>query len=76
MMQLTPGMKVAKRIETRPDQLALGKVLDGGKVLWQEIVNDHGVESNKTVPGVRPGNPVPLRGDELPCPAQFAHLVK
>ncbi len=76
MTQLAPGMKVARRIQTRPDQVALGKVLEGGQVLWQEIVNDQGVESNRTVPGVRPGKPVPLKGDELPCPPEWAHLVK
>lgn len=75
-MQLQPGMKVAHQLPHRPDLMALGKVTpDGRNVQWQEIVDGNGVESNRYGQGVRPNKPVPLKGDEQPCPAQFAHLI-
>ncbi|ABW35063.1 hypothetical protein Dgeo_3022 (plasmid) [Deinococcus geothermalis DSM 11300] len=74
---LQPGMKVAHQLPHRPDLLALGKVMpDGQSVLWQEIVDANGTETNRNASGVRPGRPVPIKGDERPCPPQFAHLVR
>lgn len=76
-MQFKPGDKVAHQVATRPNCLMLGKVMpDGGSVLWQEMVDHNGVESNRNAQGIRPGKPVPLKGDEQPCPPEFAHLVK
>lgn len=76
-MQLQPGMKVAHQLPHRPNLLALGKVTaDGQNVLWQEIVDHNGVESGRGGQGVRPGKPVPIKGDERPCPAEFAHLIR
>lgn len=68
-MAFQPGDKVALQLPHRPDLLVLGKVQpDGQQVLWCEIVDSNGVESNRNAAGVRPGRPVPLRGEERPCP--------
>lgn len=77
-MNYTPGQKVAHRVATGSEpMLMLGKVMpDGRNVLWQEMVNEHGVESNRNAPGIRPGRPVPLQGDELPCPVEFEQFIK
>lgn len=76
-MQFQPGQKVADQLPHRPDLLILGKVQpDGKSVLWQEVVDHNGVETNRHHgAGVRPGRPVPLTGNEQPCPAEFAHLI-
>jgi hypothetical protein len=76
-MTFQPGEKVALQLPHRPDLLVLGRVQpDGQHVLWCEIVDSNGVESNRNAVGLRPGRPVSLKGTEQPCPLEFAHLVK
>ena len=77
-MNYTPGQRVAHRVTTGTEpMLMLGKVQpDGRSVVWQEMVNSHGIPSNQNAPGIRAGRPVPLQGDELPCPAEFANLIR
>ncbi len=76
-MTFTPGMKVAHRLPHRPDLLALGKVEpDGQHIRWHEIVDSHGTETNRLGQGVSNARPVPIKGDEQPCPPEFEHLIK
>ncbi|MCD0168057.1 hypothetical protein IHN59_00260 [Deinococcus sp. 23YEL01] len=73
---MQPGTKVAKVMKIRPDLMLVGKVMpDGQNVLWQEVVDQQGMGSNAHVQGVRPGNPVPLTGEEKPCPPEFQKYV-
>ncbi|PIG96920.1 hypothetical protein [Deinococcus sp. UR1] len=73
---MQPGTKVAETLTIRPDLMLVGKVMpDGNSVLWQEVVDQHGMGSNAHVQGVRPGKPVPLSGKEKPCPPEFAKYV-
>lgn len=76
-MEFQAGQKVAHQLPHRPDLMALGKVqADSKSVLWQEIVDHNGTESGRNGQGVRPNRPVPLKGDEQPCPPQFEHLIQ
>ncbi len=73
---LPPGQKVASVVRSRPSQLMLGVVQpDGTTVLWVRMVDTAGQASPYPQPQVRPGQPVGLRGDEVPCPAEYQGLL-
>jgi hypothetical protein len=76
---ITPGMKVAERVKTAPHMLALGKVTpDGNSVIWHDIIDmadGHAHHSHYGNPMRFAKTPVPLRGDEVPCPPELAHLI-
>lgn len=76
--QLRPGMKVARRMPHRPDLAAIGVVTPDGKgIIYQEVVDSQGRESNRYGGGFRPtGEAVPIRGDEIPCPQEWQHLLR
>lgn len=73
-----PGMKVAVKVPGAPNNLALGIVeKDGQSIVWHEIVDmSDGSTSGKYGMGFRFGKtPKPIKGDEVPCPPQLAHLL-
>jgi hypothetical protein len=73
---LEPGQKVASIVRSRPSQLMLGVVQpDGASVLWLKMVDTAGVISLYPQQQLKPGNPVAVRGDEFPCPPEYAELI-
>jgi hypothetical protein len=75
---LSPGMKVAVKVPGAESNLALGIVQkDGQSIVWHEIVDlSDGSTSSKYGMGFRFGHtPKPIKGDEVPCPPQLAHLL-
>jgi hypothetical protein len=75
---ITAGMKVAHKVKTAPHCIAIVKVTpDGQNVIWQEIIDLHtGHHSNAFGRGFRfARTPKPLKGDEFPCPSEYANLV-
>lgn len=76
---IVPGMKVADHVETAPGMIALGKVQpDGKSVVWHEIIEVHEGQAHHSHYGIpmRKGlTPRPLRGTEVPCPPELAHLI-
>lgn len=75
---IAPGMKVATRVPTAPHCLALGIVTaDGEHVVWHAIIDmTDGSTGDEYGTPMRFGKtPKPLRGDEVPCPPQLAHLL-
>lgn len=73
---LTPGMKVAERVLTTPDTLALGKVTeDGEHVVWLDFVHADGRTATEYGVLWFGKTPRPLSGRELPCPEEFADLI-
>jgi NADH dehydrogenase [ubiquinone] 1 alpha subcomplex assembly factor 1 len=74
--KLQPGQKVASQIRSRPTQFMLGVVQPGGDtVLWMTMIDTAGVVSMFPQVRVKPGSPVPVRGDEFPCPEKYAALL-
>jgi hypothetical protein len=73
---LQPGQKVASQIRSRPTQFMLGVVQPGGdSVLWRTMIDTAGVVSMFPQEKMKPGHPVPVRGDEFPCPEKYAALL-
>ncbi len=72
VLRLPPGQKVASRVRSRHSQLMLGVVQqDGASVLWMAMIDTAGVASFYPQPSVKAGSPVPIRGDEFPCPPEY-----
>lgn len=74
---LAPGTRVAHRSAHAPTMVALGIVsADGGHVVWLALVEvgDDGCARRRDTAARVCRTPLPLRGDEVPCPAEFLHF--
>lgn len=74
---LAPGSRVAHRSVHAPRMVALGIVgADGAHVVWLALVevSDDGSARRRDTGARVCRTPLPLRGDEIPCPEEFVRF--
>jgi len=75
---LAAGTRVAHRSPVTPDSTAIGIVAASGRhVVWLDQIDrlaDGTLRRRRTAAPVC-RTPVPLRGDEVPCPSEFDRFI-